>query len=106
MNLKLNAVYFCATSGQRWGKGLTIKEAKQAAGLTTQAQEKKVQFYVMAAILENTTPDELENLRQCITANQVDGSPKYYDADRSYEDENMIKEKHIGWLTIEKNYGS
>lgn len=104
MNYNLNAAYFCATSAHRWGKGLSIKEAKKNAGLTTKAQEKKCQFYVMAAIFNNPTPTELNNLLACITANSIEGSPQYYQDNRTDEDTKMIIEKHIGWLQVEKNY--
>lgn len=104
MNLTLNAVYFCATSGNRWGKGLTLAAAKKAAGLTTKAAEKIVQFYVMAAILNQPTEDELKNMLACITASNIDGTPRYYQDDRTQKDTDMITAKHVGWLTIEKNY--
>lgn len=104
MNLLLKAVYYCATNAHRWGKGLTVTEAKKNAGITTKASEKKVQFYVSSAIFNDPTPEELKNLLACITANEIDGSPKYYDYERTEEDNKMINEKHVGWLTVEKNY--
>lgn len=104
MNMTLKAVYFCATNQQRWGKGYSAAEAKKNAGLTNKASEKSCEFYVMAAIFDNPTDFELKNLFACITANQIDGSAKYYDSDRTQEDSDMINTKHVGWLTIEKNY--
>lgn len=104
MNLNLKAIYYCATNARTWGKGRTISEAKKNACLHSRADEKKRQFYVMAALFDDPTTEELENLFACITADQIDGSPKYYDAERTEEDTKMIKEKHIGWLTVEKNY--
>lgn len=102
-NLTLKAVYFCATNKNSWGKGYTVAEAKKNAGLK-KADEKKTQFYVMAAIFNNPTSSELDNLFACITANQVSGSPEYYKDGRTDEDTDMILDKHVGWLTIEKNY--
>lgn len=102
-NLTLKAVYFCATNKNSWGKGYTVAEAKKNAGLK-KADEKKTQFYVMAAIFNNPTSAELNNLFACITANEVSGSPEYYKDNRTDEDTDMILDKHVGWLTIEKNY--
>lgn len=102
MNLTLAAVYYCAANNNKWGKGLTIAEAKKNAGITT--AKPKVQYYVMAAILNEPTEAELSNLRDCITANEVSGSPEYYKGNRSQEDTDMIQAKHVGWLTVEKNY--
>lgn len=104
MNLQLAAVYFCATNQQRWGKGYTIEEAKKNAGIKTKAMEKHCEFYVQAAMFNDPTPGELENLFACITANQVDGSPQYYRDNRTDEDSKMILDKHVGWITIEKNF--
>jgi len=104
MNLELEAVYFCANSGHRWGKGYSPTEAKKNAGITTKAQEKSCQFYVMAAILNEPSVEELKNLFKCITANNFSGSPEYYNDNRTEEDTNMIHEKHVGWLMIEKNF--
>ena len=103
-NLQLNAIYYCATSGHTYGKGNTIKEAKSLAGIHTKADEKRHQFYVMAAILNNPTKEELENMRAYITANQMSGSPEYYKDNRTAEDTAMINKLHVGWLTVEKNY--
>lgn len=100
MNLTLAAVYYCATNANTWGKGLTIAEAKKNAKVTSKTK----QYYVMAAILNEPTEDELKNLRDCITANEVSGSPEYYKGNRSQEDTDMIQAKHVGWLTVEKNY--
>lgn len=104
MNLTLQAVFFCATDAQRWGKGYTIAEAKKSAGITSKAHEKKVQFYVMAAVFNDPTKDELNNLFACVTANNIDGSPQYYNDERTEKDTAMITAKHVGWLTVEKNY--
>lgn len=104
MNLTLNAVYFCTTNQNKWGKGYTIIEAKKNAGITSQAHERKCEFYVMAAILNEPTKPELDNLFACITANEVSGSPEYYKGNRLQEDTDMIQEKHVGWLLVEKNY--
>lgn len=104
MNLILKAVYFCATSGHRWGKGFTIADAKKNAGLTTKVAEKNCEFYVQAALFNNPTESELKNMCACITANAIDGHPKYYDNNRSEEDTEMITRLHVGWLTVEKNY--
>lgn len=104
MNLELKAVYFCATSNHRWGKGYTIAEAKQSAGLTTQAAEKRCQFYVTAALFNDPTPEELTNLLDCIRANSIDGNAQYYQDDRTQEDTDMITKYHVAWLTVEKNF--
>lgn len=58
----------------------------------------------MAAMFNNPSVTELDNLMQCITADQMSGSPQYYKDDRSIEDTEMINTYHVGWLTIEKNY--
>lgn len=99
MNLVLKAVYFCFTNEQSWGKGYTIAEAKKNAGL--KGAKPKQQFFVMAALLNDPTPDELKNLYSCITANAVSGNPEYYRDNRTDEDTAMIDAKHVGWLTIE-----
>lgn len=104
MNLTLNAIYFCATSNHNFGKGYTVAEAKKAALLQTKKDEKRCQFYVMAAILNEPTEEELKNLFSCITGNPINGSPEYYKDNRTEEDNNMINAKHVGWLIIEKNY--
>lgn len=104
MNLSLKAVYFCATNQHRWGKGYSLAEAKKNAGLTSNVQEKRCQFYVMAAILNDCTKEELDNIFACITANQIEGSPEYYKDGRTEEDTAMINKLHVGWLTVEKNY--
>jgi hypothetical protein len=103
-NMQLNAVYYCATNQNKWAKGYSPTEAKINAGLTTKAKEKQCQFYVMAAIFDNPTPDELKNLYACITADQISGSPTYYKDGRTDEDTAMINAKHVGWMTVEKNY--
>jgi hypothetical protein len=104
MNLQLKAVFFCATNQHRWGKGLTIADAKKNACIKTKADEKKCEFYVMAAMFNDPTKEQLDNLCMCITANHVDGSPEFYKDARTKEDDDMINEKLVGWVTIEKNY--
>lgn len=103
MNLNLKAVYYCATAGQRWGKGYSHTEAKKNAGITTKGQEKSTKFFVMAAIFDNPTEAELKNLFACITADQINGGPIYYRDERAEADTEMINAKHVGWLTIESN---
>ncbi len=102
MNMNLKAVYYCATNGMRWGKGYTIAEAKKNAGIVT--KKPSSQYYVQAALFNEPTEDELNNLFSCITANNIDGSACYYKDGRTEEDTNMINEKHVGWLIVEKNY--
>lgn len=104
MNLTLKAVFICVTNANRYGKGYTVTEAKKNAGLTSTAHEKRVQFYVMAAIFNDPTENELKNLFACIRSNAIDGSPEYYRDERTEEDTLMITDKHVGWLTVEKNY--
>ena len=104
MNLILKAVYFCATNRNSWGKGYTAAEAKKNAGITTLKAPKGVQFYVQAAILNDPTEAELDNIFACITAHSIDGSAKYYDDGRTLIDTEMINKLHVGWLTVEKNY--
>jgi hypothetical protein len=58
---------------------------------------------VMAAILNNPTEEELDNIYHCITANEIDGMPMYYADNRSKEDTEMINRLHVGWLTVESN---
>lgn len=102
MNFILKAVYYCATNGNRWGKGYTIKEAKRNAGIIT--AKPSCEYYVMAAMLKDPGEKEFENLYACITANPIDGSPEYYTRERTEEDDKMILKYHVGWLTVEKNY--
>lgn len=102
-NLSLKAIYYCATNRNAWGKGLSIADAKKAAGLK-KTDEKKCQFYVMAAMFNNPSADELSNLLSCITADPFSGSPQYYRDDRTDEDTLMINTYHVGWVTIEKNF--
>lgn len=103
MNMLLKAIYVCVTSANRWGKGLTVKEAKKNAGIPTKSDEKRVEFFVQAAVLNNPTDAELENLRTCIQVDEIGGSPKYYDYERSEEDMEQINRLHVGWLMVEKN---
>lgn len=104
MNLLLKAVYVCTTNGNKWGRGLTIQEAKKNAGLITKAAEKNVQFYVQAACLMNPSDEELQSLLKCVTVDQIDGHPVYYGVNRTKEDDDLIKHFHVGWLMVEKNY--
>ena len=101
MNLKLKAIYYCATNWQRWGKGLTLAEAKANAGLSKRIS-KDTKYYVYAAVLngDDITDEELENLRQCVVANTIDGSPNYY-VEQTPEDSAMIEKYHVGWLLVE-----
>jgi hypothetical protein len=101
MNLELKAVYFCATNQNQWGKGYTISEAKKNAGIKSST---KMQYYIMAAVFNNPSQPELDNLFACITADNISGNPQYYQDNRTAEDTKMIDDKHVGWLTIEKNY--
>ena len=100
MNLHLKAVYYCATSGRAWGKGLTIEAAKKAAGYK---KARKEQYRVWAALFDSPTNEELENLRQCITADQVGGGPEFYKDNRTDEDNEMIDRLLVGWLVVETN---
>lgn len=102
MNMNLKAVYFCSTNLRRWGKGYTVAEAKKNAGLKNGA--KGIEFFVQAAIFNEPTEAELKNLYDCITVDQIGGGPVYYKDDRTEEDTAMINSKHVGWLTIEKNF--
>lgn len=102
MNFTLKAVYYCATNGNRWGKGYTISEAKKNAGIIK--AKPSCDYYVMAAILNDPGEKEFENLYTCITANPIDGSPEYYTRERTEKDNKMILKYHVGWLTVEKNY--
>lgn len=104
MNLTLTAIYYCATNRNSWGKGYSIADAKSSAGIKSKTDEKRCEFYVMAALLNEPSKPELVNLFDCITANQIDGSPEYYKGGRTEEDTAMILAKHVGWLTVEKNY--
>lgn len=103
MNLTLKAIYYCYTSSQTWGKGYTVEDAKKNAKVV-KGNEKRLQFVVYAAVFDNPKEDELKNLHNCITANQMDGSPQYYRDDRTPEDTEMIDRLHIGWLIINKNF--
>lgn len=89
------------TSAQRWGRGLTIETAMSAAGLTS-SKPKNVDYYLLAAVLNEPTDDELENMRQCVVADKITGSPMYYTTNRTPEDSEMIDRLHIGWLVITK----
>jgi len=101
MNLNLKAVYFCSTSQQKWGKGLTIEEAKKNAKMTK--ADKKVQYVVWAACQMHPTDEQLKGLLECITADLIDGHPIYYQTDRTQEDSQLIAECHVGWLKVETN---
>ena len=103
MNLELKAIYYCYTNGQKWGKGYTPDEAKKNAFVPAKPS-KGLQFVVMAAVLHKPTDDELKNIHDCITADQITGSPKYYDHERTEEDTEQINRLHVGWLTVEKNF--
>lgn len=110
MNLALKAVYYCATSNHRWGKGLTIDAAMNAAGITkgilpASSKVKQPDYYIQAAVLNNPSDEELDNLRKCITANPIDGSPQYYTDGRTDEDTEMITRCHVGWVVIYKTKG-
>jgi hypothetical protein len=103
MNLTLNAVFICFTNNNKWGKGYSPTQAKVNAGLTSKAKENKVKYQVMAAVFNHASEEEIKNLCDCITANPINGGPQYYE-DRTKEDNKMIKDKHVGWLMVEKNY--
>lgn len=96
-NMNLKAVYYCATSGNTWGKGMTVKEAKKNARVGAHTKE----YYVQAALFNDPTEEELKNLFTCIQSDQISGSPKYYDSDRLEEDTEMINRLHVGWLLVE-----
>lgn len=97
MNLELKAVYYCYTNKMKWGKALTIDEAIKNAGV--KKTDKLCKYVVMAAVYNNPTDAELENLMDCIIPNQVYGSPNYYH-NRSKKDDKMINRLHVGWITI------
>lgn len=100
MNLTLKSIYFCATNRNNWGKGYTIASAKKNAKVLGKSDR----YHVFAAIFNNPNEDQLKNLFTCIASNPIDGSPQYYSDDRTKEDDDMIKEFHIGWLIVDKNY--
>lgn len=109
MNLNLKAVYVCVNNAGRWGKGLTIAEAKKNAGMRPHSPQKsKIEYYVQAALFnsEGMTNEEFENLKDCITVNNISGSPEYYKDNRTTEDTDMITKYHVGWLTVESNIKS
>lgn len=97
MNLQLKAIFFCVTNGNRWGRGYSIAEAKKNAGV-----KRGTQYYIQAAMFNDPSKTELDNLFACITACNISGSPKFYDDGRTEEDTEMIKRLHVGWCMIEK----
>lgn len=99
MNKEIKAVYFCYTSAGRWGKGLTLDSAMLASGITS-GRKTTTKYVVMAAILDNPDDAELNNIKDCITANQFYGSPMYYNDGRTSEDQEAIDRLHVGWLTV------
>lgn len=98
MNLLLRAVYYCYTNNNKWGKGLTIEEAKKNCGLKA---KDKTQYIVQASCLMNPTDEQLKEIEAYITADPIGGSPVYY---RTKESSQLISELHVGWLVIEKNF--
>jgi hypothetical protein len=103
MNLNLKAIFICVTSAHRWGKGNTIEEAKKNAGINGKIS-KGLQYYVQSAVLNDPTEQEQGEVRKCIIAHPIDGSPMY---DLEGEDEvtkQIVLAKHVGWLMIEKNF--
>lgn len=104
MNMQLKPVFFCCASNHRWDRGLTIQAAMKEACITS-FKPRGVDFYVKAALFNNPSDAELENLCKCITADQIDGSPKYYDYERTQEDTDMINKYHVGWVMIHKTKG-
>lgn len=101
MNMTLKAIYVCVTSANRWGKGYTITEAKTNAGIKARSKD---QYYVTAAMYNDPTKAELDNLFACIVVNQISGNPGYYEDGRDAADSKMIDKLHVGWITVEKNY--
>jgi len=95
--MELKSIYYCATSGQKWGKGLTIKEAKKNAYVKT--TNKSLQYYVMAAVFKNLDDADLELATSCVVAHQIDGSPML-----AFDTDEKISKRMVGWLMIEKNF--
>lgn len=104
--MELKIVYYVTTSAQRWGKGLTLATAMEAAGLNrlkkgyvTGSVEASVYF---AVFKKETTTEELENLKHCITADEVYGSPIFYEDTKNpaYDaDQEMINRLFLGWIS-------
>ncbi len=104
MNLDLKAVYVCVSSRGKWGKGLNPFEAIKNAGLRPNA---KMQHFVQAAVFNNPTDEELDNLYTCVIVNHY-GSPNFYDFNRddseeSKRDKEMIQRLLVGWMTVFSN---
>src|SRR5579872_404058 len=110
MNLKI--VYYVATSGHRWGKGLTLAEAMKAAGLSnlkTTYRKGGVEAVVYLAIFKRETTDaELKNLMQCIVADDMWGTPGFYHGEKNNPtylvDQEMIERLLIGWATDQESF--
>ena len=105
--MALKAVYFVSTYSQRWGKGLTLEQAMLAAGLKSLKKPSKIQpktLIYLAVFKPETTEDELENLRQCITCDQMSGTPAFYtdympglNDPTAEADMEMISRLFLGW---------
>jgi len=90
-------IFYCQTNNNVWGKGMTLKTAKNNAYVKAGTQ-----YRVLAAIFTNTeTDEEWKNLFTCITANPITGSPEFYTNGRTDEDTAMINKYFIGWAEIE-----
>jgi hypothetical protein len=104
----LKAVYFVSHSGMKWGKGLTLKAAMEGCylrELKTKMRKDDVRSVISVALFKPETTDaELENLRNCIVADDMWGNPRFYENDEHPEykkDREMIKRLFIGWISDE-----
>lgn len=104
--MELKVVYFITTSGQRWGKGLTLAAAMKAAGLKqmkTDYRKGQVEINLAIAVFKKeTTDEELVRLAGCLKADDFWGNAKFYDDDShpDYESDMALIEKlFLGWTT-------
>lgn len=103
-------VYFVSTSAHRWGKGLTLLSAMEAAGvkeLKKYRKDKTEAALYFAIFKPETTEAELENLKNCITADDMWGNPKFYHDPHGAEwekDQEMIKRLFVGWVSDQVSF--
>ncbi len=91
-------MYVCVTCFNRWGKGLTIKEAKKNAQCRPTTPEHTVIGFVFN---EFESPADQKNILSCLTVDQIDGAPMFYTHNRTKEDTDMILKYFIGFFEAE-----
>jgi hypothetical protein len=95
----MKTIFYVITSHNRWGRGLTPKEAEKNASLTSAS---KIHYVLHIGIFkEETTGDELKSLQTFWGVNDYGELVRC--SDLTNEDEKLISSKLVGWSVIEYN---